>query len=306
MIGIRYVVCLSLSLLISLICLQPAASICARCVGHVFVSANMAAIVGKSSVFNSSEAAYLISAFNASHDSTHSFGLYRRCLKSKSDCSTWPTFDWPFPANVGLIPRTLRGRLDTFVKSRSVRPVVYYDGWARRYPPRSSGLVTHFDDAWDELSVVVQLTAGAFLSVCSRRRGPFGRVGDLCPQKSHFEPIHLGAGEAIVYKGRDHAHGCRGLYVEEERWQMTLFYTLPRYLGVVDYCKEGGKACAEDLRQEDLPRLERRAAKTKAKRMAKRGSAVASAAHGRVRRDRAFSQAHTLTFQQPARAHVGY
>ena len=268
----------------------------------------MAAIVGKSSVFNSSEVAHLISAFNATHDSTHSFGLYRRCLKSKSDCSTWPTFDWPFPANLGLIPRTLRTRIDTFVKSLSVRPVVYYDGWARRYPPRSSGLTTHFDDVWDELSVVVQLTAGAFLSVCPRPRGPVGphpRSIDLCPQKSNFEPIHLGAGEAIVYRGRDHLHGCRELYVEEERWQITLFYALPRYLGVVDYCKEGGKACEDDLGQEDLPRLERRAAKTKAKRMAKRGGA-ASAAHSRVRRDRAYSQGHTLTFQQPAHARVGY
>ena len=270
----------------------------------------MTAIVGKSSVFNSSEVAYLISAFNATHDSTRSFGLYRRCLKSKSDCSTWPTFDWPFPANLGLIPRTLRARIDTFVKSLSVRSVVYYDGWARRYPPRSSGLTTHFDDVWDELSVVVQLTAGAFLSVCPRPRGPVGphpRSIDLCPQKSNFEPIHLSAGEAIVYKGRDHLHGCRELYVEEERWQITLFYALPRYLGLVDYCKEGGKACEDDLGQEDLPRLERRAAKTKAKRMAKRiakRGGAASAAHSRVRRDRAFSQGHTLTFQQPARANV--
>ena len=48
-------------------------------------------------------------------------------------------------------------------------------------------------------------------------------------------------------------------------------------------------------REEDLPMLERRAARVKAKRMAKRGGG-ASAARGRVRRDRAFSQRHTLTF----------
>ena len=269
--------------------------------GRIVTAPDMAAIVGRSSLFNSSEVAHLISAFNARHNSTHSFGMYRRCLKSKSDCSTWPSFDFPFPENLGLIPRALSARLDTFVKSLSVRPVVYYDGWARRYPPRSSGLITHLDDVWDELSVVVQLTAGAFLYVCSRRRGPRQKIHsedplseDLCPQ-NHFDPIHLGAGEVIVYKGRDHAHGCRELHVAEERWQMTLFYALPRHLGVVDYCKNGGRAWGGEDREEDLPMLERRAARVKAKRMAKRGGG-ASAARGRVRRDRAFSQRHTLTF----------
>ena len=273
----------------------------------------MTAIVGRASVFNSSEAAYLISAFNATHNSTASFGYYRRCLKSKSDCSSWPSFDWPFlgrgflrasvfsSGNLGLIPQQLRTRLDTFVKSLSVREVAYYDGWARRYPPRSSGLIMHFDDAWDELSVVVQLTAGAFLSVCPRR----GLDCSETPGQDWILPIHLGAGEAIVYKGRDHAHGCRVLHFEEERWQMTLFYALPRYLGIVDYCNEGWAACvAEDLMQEDLPRLEQRVAKKEAKRMAQRGGAAsgasaASAAHSHVRRDRTSmkSQGHTLTFR---------
>ena len=253
---------------------------------------DMAAIVGRARVFNSSEAAYLISAFNATHDSTASFGYYRRCLRSKSDCSTWPSFDWPFPENVGLIPRRLRTRLDTFVQSLAVRRVTYYDGWARRYPPRSSGLTTHFDDAWDELSVVVQLTPGAFLSVCPRR----GLDGSRCFLTTNVEPIHLSAGEAIVYHGREHAHGCRELHLEEERWQLTMFYALPRHLGIVKYCKEGGSACQEDLGQKDLPRLERQAAKKEAKRT--RGGGAARAAHTRVRRDRAFSQGSTLTFRE--------
>ena len=76
---------------------------------------------------------------------------------------------------------------------------------------------------------------------------------------------------------------------------MTLFYALPRHLGVVEYCKNGGRACGGEDREEDLPMLERRAARVKAKRMAKRGGG-ASAARGRVRRDRAFSQGYTLTF----------
>ncbi|EOD06023.1 hypothetical protein EMIHUDRAFT_250067 [Emiliania huxleyi CCMP1516] len=39
-------------------------------------------------------------------------------------------------------------------------------------------------------------------------------------------PIHLAAGEAVIYHGATSLHGCRALGPSEERWTITLFYSL--------------------------------------------------------------------------------
>ena len=123
-----------------------------------------------------------------------------------------------------LIPPAILRSIHDFVQSTLVRPVCFYDGWARWQPSSSGGLRGHMDEEHDEVSVVLQLTPGAFLFVVQGLRQvepePGAGVVALAP------PTHLDAGEAIVYHGSTHVHGCRPLQPHEERWQMTLFYTL--------------------------------------------------------------------------------
>lgn len=79
----------------------------------------------------------------------------------------------------------------------------------------------------DELSVVVQLTAGAFFFVYAESQSTGVRPPPTPP--SGWLPLkHMAAGEAVVYHGGGMYHGCRRLQPGEERWVITLFYGLDR------------------------------------------------------------------------------
>lgn len=75
-------------------------------------------------------------------------------------------------------------------------------------------------------------------------------------------PTHLDGGELIVYHGSSHYHGCRSLLAHEDRWQITLFYSLPTNLveasdAVVE--ERGGRVlgnCPFPAEEEDADKTE--------------------------------------------------
>jgi len=82
------------------------------------------------------------------------------------------------------------------VQAKSVRLVCFYDGWVRRYQPGNKGLPHHFDNkGYDEVTVVIQATPGAFLSIL---QGVGQQIRPLSSEAKRMlphelAPIHLAA-----------------------------------------------------------------------------------------------------------------
>ena len=130
------------------------------------------AYVAKSNVFNATVAQDLIARFKAHHPGT----------------------EMPFPEYVSLVPPPVLRDIHEFVASRYVRPVCMYTGWGRHYEGGGEGLGAHFDDReFDELSVVVQLSPGAFLFIV---QGEGQEHNEL--ETPRNGPVHLSKGRHAV------------------------------------------------------------------------------------------------------------
>ena len=163
-------------------------------------------------VFNASVAAHLVALFRERQGRQRTgFG------------------DLSFPLYQSVVPPFIFREIHAMVQAKSVRPVCFYDGWVRRYEPGNKGLPHHFDNkGYDEVTVVIQATPGAFLSIL---QGVGQQIRPLSSEAKRMlphelAPIHLAAGEAVIYHGATSLHGCRALGPSEERWTITLFYSV--------------------------------------------------------------------------------
>ena len=130
-----------------------------------------AAVVTKHRLFNASVVAHMIERLDAEEARFRAppgseYGGKIRAEVPENELDNFFMWDMPFPKYQAAVPPDVFRAIHAFVQSRSVRPVCFYDGWIRHYKGGNTGLDAHTDNEDDdEVSVVLQWSAGAFLYI---------------------------------------------------------------------------------------------------------------------------------------------
>ena len=148
--------------------------------------------------------------------------------------------------SIGLsMIREFLPKVNRRVQSFHDKKLELYDGWMRIYRGESGreggaqrDLSVHTDHCNDELSAIIQYTAGSYLFVLPKVADGRSQMSldEFSESQARRDPMEedlrnitlpvlkMNAGDMAIFEGRSHPHGCRKLKPEEVRITTALFY----------------------------------------------------------------------------------